>query len=367
MEEYKFSHHNYFYIWVKSRKLMDRKYRILATKAMASITLGAFIGGFVGQALIKNGHVPKPTTVIPKIAPYEMKTVAVQEEVGGLEEITEANKLLREFPTEIPGAINVKKYEVPGALQTFVHIQQRHYVDPNNLRSELMKERDSSEIGKLLFTLGPEQQKLFTRAGYNMTENVQKNIGLIFTNLGVTMGINSVRAEGVSRENFSRVDALANLVHRLNQLEKSGIYEPNEIGGEVYWAAGSEFVLGFGAGLKLLPASSDVIEQGLNGPDRQRIIYEPRENYVVGLVGQSTDPICLVLYGAGHDFKNNVDQWNFDNPGDKMSLIEVEPSMGDPDEKIKVEIEKAPKFSDYFPIADPSEIPVAPARHPQIL
>ena len=49
-------------------------------------------------------------------------------------EITEANRLLREFPTKIPGG-RIRKLMTPGAKYCLVHIREKHlYDDSSNLR-----------------------------------------------------------------------------------------------------------------------------------------------------------------------------------------------------------------------------------------
>jgi gas vesicle protein len=49
--------------------------------------------------------------------------------IGVFKEKTEANKLLRKFPTDIPGAAEVKKFEFPDAKYCLVHIKQIHEVE----------------------------------------------------------------------------------------------------------------------------------------------------------------------------------------------------------------------------------------------
>jgi hypothetical protein len=55
------------------------------------------------------------------------------------------------------------------------------------------------------------------------------------------------------------------------------------------------------------------------------LIYKSREDYVLKLVSDAREDCSVVVFGADHDFRDNVDQWNNEHPRDKFSLIVVTP------------------------------------------
>jgi hypothetical protein len=105
-------------------------------------------------------------------------------------EVTVANKLLRNFPTTIPGAEKVEKYEVPGAKYTLVHIRQVH------------------ETPTMSDIYVPEVQE------------VQDNIYEIVRYLAQHEGVKEVLDEGFTREN-QELDELKKLNEEMKNIVNS--------------------------------------------------------------------------------------------------------------------------------------------------
>lgn len=66
----------------------------------------------------------------------------------------------------------------------------------------------------------------------------------------------------------------------------------------------------------------------------RKISTEAREDVLLELVAQRGDPLALTIYGSGHSWANNVEEWNTQNPDKKFSLIEVTTNSYNHDEVV---------------------------------
>ena len=272
--------------------------------------LGMAFAGIFGAAYVEHNFEENPFHRKPQ--PWK------------LENISEANYLLRNFPENLRGAKSITKYEVPGATHTIAHIKQMHYISPDNYSSQPGETITEDISGRLmlkdLFNLDIQSPK----ESYLETEIWQKNIALILIDLMTKKGIRQIRHEGITLEGYTRFHARAELSQRRHELSEAKFFSPEEFKRDIYWTYGSSIILCDRAGLKLLPADKgEYMDTSI--PFRQNeYILEPREDNLTKLIANGNDALSVVVYGAAHDLRNNVDEHG------RISLIEIEPSTEDP-------------------------------------
>jgi len=278
-----------------------------------------------------------------------------------LEQITEANQKLRNFPEQISGAKAVRKYEVDGAKYCLVHVRQEHSKEFENQRAleTVMTKKDTERVNDI--------QK---QISYTLAELAQKNV------------IDSVYLEGFSKELWQRVMKLP-LESRMELCEIENHYTENlknkiegyerELSQTIIWDLPegyteetfrqeinekkkklSEELKAYkemykyveGAALravmegKLKPRFAEntasilsydkFLETGVLGNDA----YDGREDIVLELLAEGKEPLALTVYGSAHNFKDNIERWNALHPEMKFSLIEVDPEGIDEKQKL---------------------------------
>ena len=58
-----------------------------------------------------------------------------------------------------------------------------------------------------------------------------------------------------------------------------------------------------------------------DGPERTELLFEARERALMKIVHEGRDRIACTVYGAAHDWKNNVEEWNDEHPDDQFSIL----------------------------------------------
>lgn len=59
--------------------------------------------------------------------------------------------------------------------------------------------------------------------------------------------------------------------------------------------------------------------------ERDRALFEERENALLEIIAEEGDDIATTVYGAAHDWENNVREWNKAHPDKAFSLITLTP------------------------------------------
>lgn len=245
---------------------------------------------------------------------------------------TVANRLLREFPNEIPGAREVRKYRTEGARHCLVHILQEHYVDEERYRRELISR-------------GAEEERIADMYKKDMdnVRNCQKDIYNILFYLISYKGLTEVYVEGHTLEDEAIINDIAkNVSLGLDMGHRRALLDENT------FKVGAACRLSFEGKIKLRGAEIAGSEEfGL----RLFNLYDPkiqekREDTLLTLVVKDNKPFSVVVYGLWHlvggkksfndynrdseDNKDNIYEWNQRNSDKKFSLIEVIPtSMSD--------------------------------------
>ena len=266
---------------------------------------------------------------------------------------TQAESFYQAFPdsTHLRGAGTIEKYETPGAQHCLIHVKQMHRMgDPPSLieQQERMKTiegmiaepyKHSPEVVRRaeevlpLVKKGLEDARNNIRSSVEEVSTVQRDIYSILTSLHRQYGVTFVRAEGAER-NLSSEDCI-NVTAAINtDLQDKGYLTEDEVFGKYLLYAGAEFAMG-GASLLEVKAGESVelneaAQDAWNKSGTYNIdaaeIYNPREDYVMKLVDDAREPYSVVVFGAKHDFRDNVERWNKEYPEDKFSLIVVTPA-----------------------------------------
>jgi len=225
---------------------------------------------------------------------------------------TEANKRLRVFPDSFKKA-SVKKYEVPEAKYCLAHVKQLHYRSPLIVGDIPFLSKSDNQILQ-------ERNKTQHKITYNYVNNFQKDIYDVLKELS-KKGFNRVRLEGATKP-AERANCTREF--RTIQIELLAFLGDVDLIKRYYFVPGAGVMLGSQGDIKVLPAEKPMIfERARRNPKNKKYVFDARENALLELVDEQGDAFSIVLYGAKHDFKDNIYVWNQQNPNKKFSLIEV--------------------------------------------
>ena len=276
-----------------------------------------------------------------------------------LEKKTAANQYLHNFPTNIPGAGTITRYEVDGAKHCLVHIRQLHHPPLDSLR--FGKKRTpiiavQQDIYAILSHL-IQKSKLTNvyEEGIYVPEGTSKDTveGLLYLRqqkqdlkksdttlrkkceeLSLQREKNEkiytqicINSPKMSQELFNwcqRYEPIAKLLEQVSR-DVCGKYssapsEQNETEkqGEELYRQGAADVLFFERKVDLKAAeTANARKQGR---------FEPREDALLEIVAKDAPTYAVAVYGGGHDFGDNIERWNTAHPHQKFSFIEITPT-----------------------------------------
>ena len=287
---------------------------------------------------------------------------------------TLANKLLDEFPDEIPGAREVEKQKVIGADKTLVHVRQQHLTtrteegdeewkrteavqnDIYEILSYLISEKDLKKVYRE--ALIPEHMEIISLAAdlegrfREISASLQKSTGA-FADF-YQKRIASIEEE-LKDEDQIRIGAFlrfgedpqgitnyrAELFEELSDFKTKSLDLKNE---STPYVAEYEIVDGAADKLylegkiEILPVETMeanllagfVAEDVVNGEkvDARKhdfIVMQKRENIALEIIAKNSDALNVMIYGGAHYWGDNINSWNSQNPNQKYSLIEITP------------------------------------------
>jgi hypothetical protein len=262
------------------------------------MVLGAGLMGLAGYSAISTKSVERA------IQAGEVRQASYSDNVDLSErgKLSEANKDLADFPDRLLGAEKIVKYPFNDAKHCLVHIKQIHL---NEHENNIDKINDPS-----------------------VAKN-QRNIYNILNSLISIKKLNEVYSEGLTAdykkgiENCKKEQKLENFL--IDSDAQLALYISGKL--ELLVAENPE---DFNGAAYILSEGLKVVKKG----DKQKAIVlnkelkryqEKRENYVLELMDKQKDPLNVCVYGAAHDWKDNISEWNSKHPNDKFSLIEVYP------------------------------------------
>jgi hypothetical protein len=251
------------------------------------------------------------------------------ESMKGLDEdgLSLANKVLVDFPNEIPGAKSIDKYFTPRAVRTILHIRQAHEMN-DKLREAFIESGGKKETARTLYDV----------------KAVQDDAYKILTYLLDNKFIDSVHREGYSEIEYSRPAGCG------GSLEPVGDIKNQKCAVDKLWKEKK---------LKVLPAESYVLHglaqdvyllptEGI--PTLEKIkndsVYDGREDHFLNIARRmhgKDKPLVTIVLGGEHEFGgeysfkgykelgrtlhgDNISKWNNENSWEMYSLIEVTPT-----------------------------------------
>lgn len=280
-------------------------------------------------------------------------------------EQTPAEQFYHVFPdqSKLTETKSVEKYETPGSKHCLVNIRQIHHVQPdysitglqelitrteNQIRQERGKVSEEEVLGlekemektKRLAQIYREQ----VRETMGLVSTVQRDIYSIILQLKQDCGVTSVRVEGYmldAKEKLSR--EMVTTVAQSFVLH--GYMSAEEMRDESKYAfspGGADLLCA--RGLITIKAGDNIIDykereqeyvgwaKQSNSSDKtireralreKKRMEEEKENWILNAC--RTEPASIVVLGGGHDFRNNIEEWNKKHPNDTFSLIVVTP------------------------------------------
>lgn len=236
--------------------------------------------------------------------------------------ITPANQKLRSFPTFLPWIGKTEKHEVPGAKYCFIHIKQMHRVHGDTAK-QIYEEIDDERARRSLIAN--------TKYKWQKIDYIQKDIYFILNNLATDHNLKDVRAESFTKQ-FSKPELEKlygqesyNILLECYPTLEEVMYNQKEF----LYAPGAALLLGILGKINLLPGEdkklNEIAAKNAEKDENHPSIYDPRENFTLKTIAQYDIPAVIGIYGAKHDFKNNIENWNQENPDKKFSWIVVTP------------------------------------------
>jgi len=234
--------------------------------------------------------------------------------------ITLANEELRKFPNSFGKYGEVRKYKTPGAKYSMAHIKQSHYRPPTFMKNnpKLTKEQNN----QLRELYKNEYDRIFRKIN-----SIQKGIYAVLRFLN-QKGYKEIRAEGATipltekqclNEYNSTMSEILTLFGKTKEENKPYFFVP-----------GADVIQGALGQIKLFPADKkELLQKAEKNPKDKLYTYEARENALLEIIDESGKAFSIVVYGANHDFKDNIEKWNKKYPSKKFSLIEVTPKPVD--------------------------------------
>ncbi len=240
---------------------------------------------------------------------------------SGLEKSVRLKERFESFPKEIPGAKRVDKYETPGAKYCLVHVRNIHPLVSGSFLTQ-----DQRAIASLY-------DKLFSR------KQVQEEIYQILSYLVDNYALREVYQEGITPDKETSINEFfikgSSWGHYL-------LSDPTEDMGSVGRMTAEKRIWIKPAEKKRLTALELLGTFGLpslqSGRLRLKIdgsrfkkVLDEREGALLSMVSDGQNILPVTVYGAAHDWKNNIEEWNKKHSDKKASLIVVTPKSVDDD------------------------------------
>ena len=238
---------------------------------------------------------------------------------------SKANKSLLDFPNKIPGAKSIEKFIVPHAKHYLVHIKQKHLTLPH------MSVERATEVKK-------NQEGIYKILSYLLDKNKLKS--------AYTEGYTSSDAKALNQIN-SRIDDARKNPERYTFLKMP---ENTKRYLEVLSKYNAVDKINNDRFLKILPGEISG-EQNYNAQlmkisnrEKYQKMQEQREDFILKQIADSKNIEGIAIYGSSHcwggttsfeefyneskrnlNTRDNIYEWNRDNPNNKFSLIEITP------------------------------------------
>jgi|TARA_Y100000034_G_C6800337_1_gene358979 hypothetical protein len=236
-----------------------------------------------------------------------------------VDEKTKAELIFDDFPSaeQIEGTRKIDKYDVPGAEHLLIHLKQKHSPEENGI----LKLKNLGET--------------YLKDTMKNVNDIQKDILKSILILKEDYGFENFRGEGITEKNVIE-DVKKHLGQTYAMLKRNGLNSDNFYeeygcvpGGYELLVYSKKIDLNFSEKQESLEKSLDYLGNSfLDETDWQNIenFQQERENSLLEIISESDKPYSIVVYGAAHNFNDNIQRWNESFPSDKFSLIEMTPN-----------------------------------------
>lgn len=226
-----------------------------------------------------------------------MKTVLHAEEKSIESEPWSVTTHLQDIPANIPGIGNRRSLFVPNAVHGLIVIEQAHWAHD-------IDQKTAQGI------------ELCQRQIYN---------ALRFLVCG--QWISDVYAEGIMARGEPPPDPRYSDFSIPDKDAFSGIDEIAKIGAIFKLKEEGLLVVMGGERTKEFDRSGRLwMEQG-DTPQALKAVYDDRENALLSIVHSAQKDIACAVFGAHHEFHNNVQAWNDRNPEAQFSILTLVPEI----------------------------------------
>lgn len=253
---------------------------------------------------------------------------------------TPAEEAFENFPQvwDLPRTAHIEKYEVPGAKQTIVHVRQIHLTGPVESHEPKLRDaifRAQTDIYRIL-------EYLVKRRGLRgvYLESVCKEKLLILVRGREVRKLLHEEQKASPPEQTMDAEARDRRTG-LSALEKVLADEQDEL------LKHNAALRMFEEGKLNLHAAETFRANELAGKEIQKTgrpgtcTIDDRENVLLELAAEGKHPLVVVVYGEGHDWRNNVlDGWNVRRKDHPLSLIVVTPVEIERAERIRMKEEE---------------------------
>jgi len=239
---------------------------------------------------------------------------------GGLEKEVDKRQVFTPDDFSSSPFVSVTQvYSVPDAKTTLIHIRQMH-VTSNSLENDIIK--DYSEDRKREF-------KLSRLGEYSIINNVQRDIYFFLDNLR-NRGVNELWSEGFVDSFEFNASVEYNSI--LKELYKKGLFVKEIDSGKLdscKFIPGADLLLRMIGYYNILPGEDFFLNEKAIlsikvGTGVYQNVFKDREDYIIRKIVDSDKPYGFFIFGGGHNFIDNVIDWN-NNSNRKVSFIEVTP------------------------------------------
>jgi hypothetical protein len=218
---------------------------------------------------------------------------------------TPANAALRDFPEQMPGASRLEKYPNRGARYCLVHIRQAHTTG-NDTEEQLAQIRE-----------------------------VQEDVYSILSFLCDKKGLREVYVESEAG-GVSLTQAMEDLESTNAELRKLLGEDSRQVDKDM---AGKRILRGGAYKLrsegKLKIKAAETLEGNmmplfLGGKETKegvKAITGKREDILLQLIDKDAPALAVTVYGGGHSWADNIEEWNSVKPEAKFSPIEITPKL----------------------------------------
>lgn len=223
----------------------------------------------------------------------------------------DANAFVENFPTakEIPGIARVRRYRVDGANRVLAVLRQHHeVVDPLPEHVEEIEDCQTELLQAMDYLW--RQPALRFRAVHNESTHFGDEEGYLNHYRSLTRrrlewaleDRNGESVDGLSDAEFEELlhdePALQYRIGEFSTLARVGAAEILSLRGHLQIRAGEC------SKLRLR------IREAEDSPDREDMLFDEREDMVVQYAAETGDDVNYVVYGAAHNFRNNLRKWN---------------------------------------------------------